>query len=452
MNKNPLLLFCLTFSFYLPQGIFFVVMVSFFSSIEASLTELGNIFLLATIPFLLSSFFLVSKVDYYDLKTQLIIIKFIRSFILLLLGLSLILGLKTPISFYCTILFFDLGLFLYQGISGSIIKDIASNHLVRKMEAVHLLGVQLGMAASGLVVTFLISYLSFGLIIMLAGCIEMFGLLFVQNCQKNKHLSGNMSEGSQLRYSFHVYIKAIRHPKLLMTLFAFSLILPLQQLFSLIGGPWSHMRFNDNGQMLGWLIFGSSLGAAIGSMSMITFKRLCNSSYLSLSALFVAVSLIGIYYSLTLMNLLICCTLFGISFTFMRVVLKAGFIKEVPDAFSNAIMMLSTMTSVFLSIVSIVSIGYIFSPTVFQVFILMIILVILLFVSLHFIEPIPQEIRGKQYGLFLFTKSYSYGAFGCKILVTCSAPRFLHHLVARLLKSFINAPKAHEVALKNPRL
>ncbi len=56
--KNIVNFFFITLSIYLPQGIFFVGTAGYFSNFKKPLIPLGNIFLLAMIPFVISAFFL----------------------------------------------------------------------------------------------------------------------------------------------------------------------------------------------------------------------------------------------------------------------------------------------------------------------------------------------------------------------------------------------------------
>lgn len=164
------------------------------------------------------------------------------------------------------------------------------------------------------------------------------------------------------------------------------LLLPIQQLFNLITGPWAAMRFHDVGQMLGWLVCGVALGGCSASVMMIFHTRFRDFIGLKFSPLFLLISIIGLYYSFTLSTLFIFSMLFGSNFTFLRVIIRADFLQDIETSVINSTILLATMISIILTVIAIALLSYVIHVTIFQFFLIIVSVVFVQLFLMLYIE------------------------------------------------------------------
>ncbi len=366
--KNIISFFLITLSIYLPQGIFFVGTAGYFSNFKNPLIPLGNVFLLAMVPFVISAFFLAPKMDKISTHYQLLAIKWLRIVFLLLLSVGALNYENPSYIIYFVIIFYDLGFFIYQSTSARISKAIAQKVCLRQTESVSLLGTQLGMALGAMIASFLLNIWSLAELFFFAFFLEALGILAVYSYQEQVVPTSTIVLNRE-RVSFTKFIRTIfQSADRLLIFMIFLLLLPLQQLFNLITGPWAAIRFHDLGQMLGWLVCGVALGGCSASAMMIFYTRFRNSIGLKFSPLFLLIAIIGLYYSFTLPTLFVFSMLFGSSFTFLRVIVRAAFLQAIETSAINSTILLATMASVVLTVIAIALLSYVIHLTIFQFF------------------------------------------------------------------------------------
>ncbi len=389
IEKNSFSLFAVTLSIYLPQGLFFVGMAGYFSQMSDPLISLGNVFLLAMIPFVAVVFFLASRIDVISTSKQLYIIKASRTLVLGLLSVGILLGGKPPILIYVTILVYDLGFFLYQSTSARMSKYISKSDCLKRTESITLLGSQLGMAVGGILAGFLLANLTLGELFALAAILEGLGLLGVIGYKESELIHRKISQHkNKMTDTIKVIKLHLKSPDIFLSLFIYALLLPLQQLLNLISGPWSEWKFNDMGQMLGWLVGGIAIGACAASLCLIVFNKLRDLEWLKLSPMIGSISILGIYYSFSLSIMLLFSIIFGFSFTVARVFIRAAFVNKINIDSVNSATMVATMLSVVLSVLVIVFVSYVVSLGYFQIFIFIACIGFLQFLLLNFGEKL----------------------------------------------------------------
>lgn len=399
--KNTWCLFGVTLSIYLPQGLFFVGIAGYFSQMKAPLIPLGNVFLLAMLPFVLSAFFLSHKIDLIATQRQLYLIKFSRTLGLALLGLGIFLGANPSLLIYATIIVYDLGFFLYQSISARMSKYMAQFDCLKRIESIILLGSQLGMAMGGIMAGFLLTTLKLDAFFSLAAVLEALGLISVLYYKENDTLKKSATnQTDQKHHSVSYALKALKHyiysPRVFLPLILYTLLLPLQQLFNLVTGPWSEWQFHDGGQMLGWLVGGAAFGACIASLCLITFNRVRDAVWLNGSPCIACASVLGIYCASGLFTLLLFAVIFGCSFTLARVVIRAAFINKIPIESVNSATMVATMLSVTFSIFAIVFVSYLTHLSYYQIFLFISMIGFLQFILLNLGEKMMKGANVRQ--------------------------------------------------------
>ncbi|MES2998690.1 MAG: hypothetical protein V4700_05140 [Pseudomonadota bacterium] len=366
--KNIISFFLITLSIYLPQGIFFVGIAGYFSNFKNPLIPLGNVFLLAMIPFVISAFFLAPKMDKVPTHYQLLTIKWLRTAFLLLLSVGTLHYKNLSNIIYFVIVFYDLGFFIYQSTAARISKALAQKMCLRQTESVSLLGTQLGMALGAIIASFLLNIWSLAELFFFAFFLEALGILAIYGYQEQAAFTPVLDRA---RVSFAKFIHTIfQSVDRLFIFILFLLLLPLQQLFNLITGPWAAVRFHDLGQMLGWLVCGVALGGCSASVMMIFYTRFRDSTGLKFSPLLLLIAIIGLYYSFTLPILFIFSILFGSSFTFLRVIARAAFLQAIETSVINSTILLATMLSVVLTVTAIALLSYVIHVTIFQFFLI----------------------------------------------------------------------------------
>lgn len=301
---------------------------------------------------------------------QLLTIKWLRIVFLLLLSVGALNYENPSYIIYFVIVFYDLGFFIYQSTAARISKAIAQKVCLRQTESVSLLGTQLGMALGAMIASFLLNIWSLAELFFFAFLLEALGILAVYSYQEQVVPTSTIVLDKE-RVSFTKFIRAIfQSADRLLIFMIFVLLLPLQQLFNLITGPWAAIRFHDLGQMLGWLVCGVALGGCSASAMMIFYTRFRNSAGLKFSPLFLLIAIIGLYYSFTLPTLFVFSMLFGGSFTFLRVIVRAAFLQAIETSAINSTILLATMASVVLTVIAIALLSYVIQITIFQFFLI----------------------------------------------------------------------------------
>lgn len=385
--KNIVNFFFITLSIYLPQGIFFVGTAGYFSNFKKPLIPLGNIFLLAMIPFVISAFFFASKMDRISTHSQLLTIKWLRIAALLFLSVGTLKYINPSNIIYFVIVFYDLGFFIYQSTSARISKAIAKKMCLRQTESVSLLGTQLGMALGAMIASFLLNIWSLAELFFFALFLETLGILAIYSYQEQTSISVFTTNLRRKRINFNKFIHTIfQSADRLLIFIIFVLLLPIQQLFNLITGPWAAMRFHDVGQMLGWLVCGVALGGCSASVMMIFHTRFRGFIGLKFSPLFLLISIIGLYYSFTLSTLFIFSMLFGSNFTFLRVIIRADFLQDIETSVINSTILLATMISIILTVIAIALLSYVIHVTIFQFFLIIVSVVFVQLFLMLYIE------------------------------------------------------------------
>ena len=371
-KQNVFCLFGTSLTIFFSQGLFFVCISGYFSTLKDPLIALGNVFLLAMIPYIFSVLLLAPNIDKISTNLQLTLITSFRSLILILLGIGVLLKKNASDLIYIAILFYDLCFFLYQNVSAKMSKTISIDSCTRKTESFNLLGTQIGMALGGLTAGYLVSIYNIGIIFILAGTIEAIGIL-ISNAYKDFSFSNKRSEKPKLINFFElkkIFCYLLDFNVLPFSLLPFILILPLQQVFNLITGPWAYMKFSDYGNIIGWLVFGVAIGACAGSFILIYFSNFRNSKIISLSPAMISLSVLGLYVSYNLIGVLGFSVLFGLSFTLTRVVIRSNFIDSIQIDYINPVTMLAITISALLSSLIIFLISYVYNPSIFQIFVL----------------------------------------------------------------------------------
>lgn len=354
IEANAWRFFGITIAHYFAQSLFFVSVAAHLSSQKNPLMSIGNLLLLAMIPFFLSGFVLAPLIDKISSKRQIAILKIVRIFVLLCLSIGIGTGLDATFLMYGSVLGFDLAFYLFQSTSAKVSKDLAKQTSIKLVESLGVLAMQLGMILGGACAGSLLSKWPLEFVFMLGAAIELLGMLGLFKFQIGngpaKVATSEPASTPRLKDSFRLLWN---NPALWSYVLAFSFILPLMQVLNLIIGPWAEMHFHDAGHTLGLVSAAIAAGACIGSLLLMRLQKLREWRGLIFSPILVACAFSSLHFAMNLTVILITASVLGMSLAGARMAARAALIEASPEQSVSAVSLIGLMGGIVISFISI---------------------------------------------------------------------------------------------------
>ncbi|NCN27964.1 MFS transporter [bacterium] len=346
MPRSFKLFLLVVFFQYATQNLFFVATAAFLANSDNAMMSMGNLLLIAMIPFFLSGFFLGPRFDRFSVRQQLSFIKILRLVSFSFVAIGLFLKLSPSFLLYSNVFAADLGFFLFLSTASRVSKDFSVSS-AKKTESAIVLLTQLGMVAGALLSSFALTNLSLKGIFLIAAVFELSSLLVSQWIRVD---AKTVVDILQPRKDFLEAFKAVsRTPKAMAYLFPFILVLPMLQVFNLFVAPWTESTFHDSGQVLAYISAGCAAGACCGSLLLIKWTRLRESQWLPISPFLIAIAVAGLFFSQNTSVIIAFSMLLGIGFSGSRIAANSALIEVTPKNRMNEVSIIGLMMSILCS-------------------------------------------------------------------------------------------------------
>jgi predicted MFS family arabinose efflux permease len=331
---------------YATQNLFFVSVAAFLSKAENSVLSVGNLLLVAMIPFFISAFFLASRFNRIHTTQQLKILKCLRALAFVTAACGLWAGGPTLTLIYGCVFFVDMGFFMFLSTATRACKELSQNTSVKETESGISLANQLGMIGGGALAGVLVTHLSLSQVFLICCIFEFTGLALSFTFHSNGVVVQNpRKHGTVLKSLAFVW----RNKQILWIIAPFTLVLPLIQVFNLIAGPWAQSVFRDDGKTLALVSSGLAAGACIGSLALFRIRRIRESKTLHLAPLLIALGGSLLFLSSTSGAVLLNSVVLGLGFASSRVAANSIFVEHAPSEKISELSMLGLMLSLVLS-------------------------------------------------------------------------------------------------------